>query len=124
MTFCPKCDFLLDITNIIPENTKIKNDSKNKIYLVCNNCNYIDNLPPKTVIFKDSISEKSSEDLRILDLRINDKTLPRTKDYICPNAKCASHKNDSNKEAIFFRPIENSYTLKYLCTICKTSWNP
>ena len=49
--------------------------------------------------------------------RINDPTLPRTKDFICPNSKCISNtkKTDKevliNKEAVFYRPTKE-YNIK------------
>ena len=57
-----------------------------------------------------------------IETKLNDHTLPRTKDYICPNKKCSASKNDSAKEAIFYRPYKNSYNLKYVCGLCKSSW--
>ena len=58
----------------------------------------------------------------IIENKLEDLTLPRTKDYICPNNKCDSHKNFVEKEAIFYRPFKNSYNLKYVCGQCMTSW--
>ena len=55
-------------------------------------------------------------------LLLLDNTLPRTKDYICPNTKCESHKN-INKEAIFYRPDKNSYRLEYQCAACRIKWD-
>ena len=57
---------------------------------------------------------------------ILDMTLPRTKDFICPNQKCETNKNysDKNREAVFYRPSSDSYNLKYICCFCKTSWSP
>lgn len=101
--------------------TSIKN-KKSSVYLICNNCNYLDILKSNTILFEDSVIKTSVEDLTILNLRKDDKTLPRTKDYICPNTKCESHKNLLKKEAIFFRPVNNSFKLKYLCTMCNISW--
>lgn len=122
MSFCPNCNFLLDLTNKVPDNLKTKVKTTQGIYLMCNNCNYIDNLKPNSIIYKDSKNKNAKEDLSILQLRTLDKTLPRTKDYICPNVKCSSKNNSVNKEAVFYRPNNNSYRLKYLCTICETSW--
>ena len=53
------------------------------------------------------------EDLSIINTRLNDFTLPRTKDFICPNKNCISHKNNLDKEAVFYRPYKNSYKIKY-----------
>ena len=55
------------------------------------------------------------------EYKCNDPTLPRTKDYICHNAKCISHKNLENKEAIFFREGK-SYITRYVCCNCHSNW--
>ena len=47
--------------------------------------------------------------------------LPRTRDYICANDKCSTHKDLDAKEAIFFRQGKG-YLISYVCTTCKTSW--
>ena len=57
---------------------------------------------------------ESIDDESLLQLRANDNTLPRTKDFICPNKKCDSKNvNDKSREAIFYRPDSNKYNLKY-----------
>lgn len=101
--------------------------SISQFYLSCTNCATTYYLEPGTVI--DSINfEKSAvsndDDVRI---RINDPTLPRTKDYICPNSKCVTNtkSNDTNvlteKEAVFYRSGKE-YNIKYICCQCNTQW--
>ena len=180
MYFCPKCNFLLDITkkvagqdineissvdvfierslnndlsNIIKikfnNNDLIKNKKFKKLskeeqqiitnkydiytkdnivnaYFYCDNCNYNTKLEAGAIIFKTSTTNSLEEEENVLVSRILDKTLPRTKDFICPNQKCETNKklNSKDREAVFYRPTSNSYNLKYVCCTCKTSWNP
>ena len=97
----------------------------NTAYFECKTCQYITQIKPGTIIYKSSktISDKT---INNFDKYCSDKTLPRTKDFICPNAKCVTNKKSemANKEAIFFRQKSNSYELTYLCCSCNTSWNP
>lgn len=101
--------------------------SVSNFYLSCTNCSTTYFLEPGTMI--DSINfEKSAgtndDDAKI---RANDPTLPRTKDFICPNSKCVTNvkSNDEstlvNKEAVFYR-LGKEYNIKYICCQCNTQW--
>ena len=97
-----------------------------KYNLKCTSCgeNYI--LHPETVIYSINMGKQQltfNDDN--IDLKLYDPTLPRTKDYICPNSKCETNEkkfDTSNKEAVLYRATK-SYHLKYACLNCKTSWN-
>jgi hypothetical protein len=97
-----------------------------KYNIKCTSCgeNYI--LHPETVIYSMNVGKQfSSFNDDNLDLKMYDPTLPRTKDYICPNSKCETNEknfNTSKKEAVFYR-ASKSYHLKYACLNCETSWN-
>ena len=93
------------------------------VYLVCNNCNSAYTINPKTVILTTNVVETSGPQFKEINFeyKCNDPTLPRTKDYICHNAKCISHKNLENKEAIFFREGK-SYITRYVCCNCHSNW--
>jgi len=116
-------------TNLIALYRQIIKMQKNisQFYLACTNCATTYFLEPGTVI--DSINyEKSAiindEDVKI---RTSDPTLPRTKDYICPNSKCVTNtkKSDKNilleKEAVFYRSGKE-FNIKYICCQCNTQW--
>jgi hypothetical protein len=112
--------------SILNKFRSIKNNTKSNINLVCNKCKYNTKLNGGSIIYKGSNKNNIHEDMSIINLRLKDQTLPRTKDYICPNKECDSHKKSNliKKEAIFYRPIKGAYNLKYICTLCKTIWNP
>ena len=178
MYFCPKCNFILDISNKISNNilqdintveefidffendielehnykTKFKlsdleknknflklNDKNkknilnnfkkinnmNNIYFFCNNCNYIEPIENGKILFTSSNNNINNINLPNDENIILDSTLPRTKDFICPNKKCISNsKKNNNKEAIFFRSDPKSYNLIYICTSCSQKWTP
>ena len=111
-----------DEKEIVDKKFKDINDvSFNLAYFICNNCQFVTKLENGTKVYEVSMKAKYTQNEN-LENKINDFTLPRTKDYICPNKKCASHKNTSDKEAIFYRAYKNSYNLRYVCGICETSW--
>lgn len=92
-------------------------------YFTCNNCSTSYVLQPGTTIYSINFDKSSSnvidEDITV---KAHDPTLPRTKDYICQNKSCASHKDLENKEAVFYRNGKD-FQLKYICTMCYTNWN-
>jgi hypothetical protein len=95
----------------------------NIAYFICKNCQFITKLNQGTTIYKVSLNSNNNQYEENIDIRNKDNTLPRTKDYICPNNKCNSHKNLLDKEAVFYRPDKNSYRLEYNCSICNTIWD-
>jgi hypothetical protein len=93
------------------------------VYLICSNCNSSYTIEPKTKILTTNLEGSSSHYGEInIEYKCMDPTIPRTKDYICHNEKCTTHKNLENKEAVFFRQ-GNGYNLSYICCICKTMWS-
>ena len=58
-------------------------------------------------------------------IKCHDPTLPRTKDFICPNSSCVNNTDSieilKNKEAVFYRN-QTEYNLKYICCQCYTQW--
>ena len=91
----------------------------NLAYFVCKNCQFITKINKGSTIY--SVTTKSNNVITS-KYRHLDNTLPRTKDYICPNSKCNSHKS-KDKEAVFYRPEKNSYRLEYECVTCNTKWD-
>jgi hypothetical protein len=115
MFFCKECDYKYDIAKNIDDLKKDKHET-HQAYFKCNNCGYYENIPSGTPIYT-----KSTQPVTLVieknDDLINDKTLPCTKKYVCPNDKCESHTNNNIKEAVFFK--RNHY-VTYICKVCKT----
>lgn len=90
---------------------------------LCNSCNTSYVIQPGTVFYNISFENKNkNEDDEDVNIKILDPILPRSKDYVCPKRECDSHKDLANKEAVFYR-TGNGYHIKYICCMCKTSWN-
>lgn len=105
---------------------KAHTNKLNSTYFVCENCNYHKILSSEITIFESIIEEKLNEDKSSMLFKKDDWTLPRTKDFICPNKSCLTNKKgyEVQREAIFYRPYTDKYYLKYLCTTCNESWTP
>jgi hypothetical protein len=93
----------------------------------CKNCKSRFELSANTII--QSINYDIDKNINIYippEIRCADPTLPRTKNYICPNQNCKSHKDLINKEAIWYRTDHNgvNYYIEYVCCMCKKAWTP
>lgn len=94
--------------------------TKNAAYFNCNNCGNIKRIKPGTLIYTKTSNEVSQNYISTnMGFMSDSKILPHTKNYICPNKACETHKNQRIKDAKMFKP-NNSYGVKYICTICKT----
>lgn len=97
-----------------------------KYILKCTTCGSEYPLIPETTIYSLNFKkQQSSFNDDYIDLKLYDPTLPRTKDYICPNSNCETNSkgfNLANKEAVFYR-ANGTYHMKYACLNCKTTWN-
>jgi DNA-directed RNA polymerase subunit M/transcription elongation factor TFIIS len=95
-------------------------------YRICKNCSYFERLVGKTLVLSRmniGSNLSSTQDLSKYKYMIHDKTLPHTRDYICKNDKCISHKDYSKRDAVWFRPSATSYATCYACTACNMVWN-
>lgn len=93
------------------------------IMFKCNNCNYKKKINETIKLYQlnvDSVYSiyRSSDDNKLLYLN---PIFPRTQNYSCKNINCISHKDTTNKEAIFFRE-KDSYLTNYVCGVCYSSW--
>uniref|UniRef100_A0A6C0J3F2 TFIIS-type domain-containing protein n=1 Tax=viral metagenome TaxID=1070528 RepID=A0A6C0J3F2_9ZZZZ len=102
----------------------ISKENTNKMIFKCFNCNYESSIDKTIILYnlnlKTDIDVKSSIDDN--KIYIHNPILPRTKDYTCKNINCQTHKNKNNKEAVYIKN-ENTFDLRYICTICFTDWN-
>lgn len=89
----------------------------------CDNCGHNEPLPEDTIIITKSSTRKIYEhyDKERCRHMINIKTLPLTRNYVCHNASCESHKDHSKREAVFFR-VNNTYAVRYICKACLETW--
>jgi len=95
-----------------------KNMRPNTFCLKCSQCNEIFILPPGKLSTIKLKKISSINNVDNVDEIITDYTLPRTKDFICPNKDCKI--DEINKEAVIYRPNPEEYITRYICTNCKT----
>jgi hypothetical protein len=93
------------------------------IMFKCNNCNFKKKINETIKLYQlnvDSIYSvyRSIDDNKLLFMN---PTYPRTRDYTCKNINCISHKDETKKEAVFFRE-KDSYLTNYICGVCYNSW--
>lgn len=122
---------LTAIQKLLPsDKTKKRNGSvkplttSGKIYYVCNNCGYQTPLPPGTVIYEQNNTDSSMENLDPMLYRnmMDDPTLPRTRNYTCPNKKCPSHAKPQLREKVTIRPSTKKYFVVSICCACEHVW--
>jgi hypothetical protein len=108
--------------NLIISQYENINQNKNiQVYFKCNNCGFYKTIIPGTELYNKSYVLKNIDSLENPILKTFDPTLIRTRDYICKNKECKTHKDKTLAEATFFR-TKNSFQLTYVCCECKTSW--
>lgn len=115
---------------------KLTDDDKDKLELLfnnsellnsaefkCFNCGYVENINKTILLYKidNKLSNSTIKTIEKNNILVNDPVLPRTKDYICKNVNCITHKDKSKKESVFYRDTD-SYQLNYICNVCKFSW--
>lgn len=92
----------------------------NIAYFICKFCKNYKPIKPGTLIYSKNYNTSSSSDVDDYTYAIYDQTLPRSRQYICKNDNCETHKNDSIKEAVITKNATEQVV--YICTICSTSW--
>lgn len=90
----------------------------------CNNCNYKDPIKKSIQLYSMDLNSEVAQNKSIEDNKLISKNpiLPRTRDYSCKNINCITHKDTSNKEAVFYKE-PNTYNVNYVCTVCFNSWS-
>lgn len=113
-----------DIKKEVKEEVKNINVTNDGAYRICKNCSYYEKLTSRTLVLsrKNDISD-SSKNLDRYKYMIYDKSLPHTRDYVCKNKSCESHKNSVKKDAVWFRPNQQNYNTIMACCTCMTIWN-
>lgn len=147
MFFCPNCNNSFLITqqentlNNVNENPNTVSSSEvsvekpklvtgintvNKAVFKCTNCGFIQEITPGTMVLRRTAAKlatvNNTEDYNKYKEMLNDSTLPHTRNYLCPNEKCSSYKDDALREAVFFKPNRHDYRIIYICKACETVW--
>lgn len=123
MHFCNSCNNMYYI--------KLSDDDNNKLSYYCRNCGTVDNniLSDNICVTKQSFNNNSQK----IDLFVNkytklDPTLPRTNCIKCPNEKCISNNDDTEKsekkqnEVLYIRYDDTNMKYIYVCCNCDFTW--
>jgi hypothetical protein len=131
--YCSKCNNIYDIIDDIgtkcdnlPENDKTNDILIKEPYFYCPNCSHYEKIKPGTsLVIKNGIEQniyiQHHTEQQIKNKKINN-SLMRTKNYICPNKDCPTHKDPKLKEAIMEHITHNSFIVKYICCVCNNEW--
>ena len=97
--------------------------SSNVAFFVCKNCAFFEPIENGTLITSRISANESREYTDYTNYKnlTHIKTLPLTRHYVCPNDKCASHKDNNKREAVFYR-LDGTYRVRYICKECYSSW--
>jgi len=113
-----------ELENLYNEMIK-QNKNANLFNYKCDNCTTTYYLQPGTII--DSVNYECNNFIQdeIPEIRVQDQTLFRTKNFICINTKCISNTDKSDKiqrekEAVFYKL--NHHNIKYICNQCNSQW--
>lgn len=103
------------------DNESTDNDVKSNVaYYICTFCNNYRKIEPGSNIYSKKYDASVISEDENYEAIIYDNTLPRTRNYICPNKKCGSNKDDSKKEAVITK--NTNYQTVYVCASCGTHW--
>ena len=119
MQFCKNCNNSLIIFKIQSVDIPIAERTKFK----CENCGYTEPIKSHTLVLNRINGHQIDETALMLDkfkLYVNDPTLPHTRNYICPNSKCVTHKDHAKRDAVWVKPDKVSYKIITICTACET----
>lgn len=89
----------------------------------CNNCNNTQLIKNTILLYQITLNDTSNK-VNTMEENIlitQDPLLPHTKDYVCRNPSCITHKNTDSKDMVFFRN-SNTFKLSYICCVCYFAW--
>ena len=123
-----KTEIISKIKKIIPGYDKISKEEKedddtetdNKPYYICYECYNFVPIKAGDEIYSMELMGDDQNVKEDFEHLIHDPTYNRTKVYICENKKCPTHKEPDLREAIMTHNAQ--YNLRYVCTVCKSSW--
>ena len=90
----------------------------------CINCGYTKPIIETSRLYINNVNNNNyiiTKSLEENELYCTDPLLPHTKDYICKNPNCITHKQSDLKNSVFYKD-KNSYKINYICCICFYNW--
>jgi len=123
--YCKKCKNIYDITDDISKyNGNVKDNIEKKDYFICNCASY-EEIEPNTLLIIKQPKNKTHQNYNLYEnpeFKVNNSTLLKTRNYICPNKDCPTHKNPELRCANIEHTNYNTVIVKYMCEVCKTEW--
>lgn len=92
----------------------------NIAYFICKFCKHHIPIKPGTTIYSKKYGSTNTAEIDDYSYAIYDQTLQRTRNYICKNEKCETHKKIDLKEAVITKNVNEQ--IVYICTYCSTYW--
>ena len=104
-------------------NDKSKKESikSNAAFFICKYCKNSKPIEPGTLLYSKTFSSDNQEEDDDYSYAIHDQSLARTRNYICKNPKCETHKKPDIREAAITK--KSSYQVIYVCTVCTKHWS-
>ena len=91
----------------------------------CINCGYNKLITETVRLYYNCIDNNNNalfiKSIEENELLCSDPLLPHTKDYVCKNDNCITHKQSNLKDSIFYKD-NISYKVNYICCMCFHSW--
>ena len=100
-------------------------DNTTAAYFNCSNCRWTKEIKKGTkIITKSNMNESYNTTINLDKYKnmIYAPYLGLTREYICVNDKCNSHKEHSKREAVYFRDTLNSTRTIMVCKECQSPW--
>ena len=125
--YCKNCGNIYNITDNISEyNGNVKEiGGEKKDYFICDNCATFEEIEPNTKLIIKQPKNKTHQTYNLYEnpeFKIHNSTLLKTRNYICPNKDCLTHKQPELRCANIEHTSYNSVIVKYMCEVCKTEW--
>lgn len=92
----------------------------NLAFFICKYCKFSKPIKPGTFIYSKNYGVSNLTETQDYTYAIYDYTLARTKNYICKNPECVTHKNDALKEAVLTKNSDDQ--IVFICVECGTNW--
>ena len=101
-------------SNKIINKKDMNNIEGSKAYFRCTNCDFYELVEEDTLILYRTNMESKNDYYNINKTfeMVYDKTLPHTRNYICPNKTCISHSDYETRDAVWFKPLKSNYYLR------------
>jgi DNA-directed RNA polymerase subunit M/transcription elongation factor TFIIS len=133
MNFCPVCDYLLFIETYYEDKIEKKpvTGEAIKVRNICKNCGHTDNIENeenKLIMISNTTNDIDNVDVSSFmnKYTIHDKTTPHVDNIPCQNLECVTHNQNSDStvknDVMFVRYDHINLKYLYQCTHCRHTW--